>query len=75
MLGTFEPSVGISSFNEITELQNSDPGDTIVDIKIFLLNFSISDTRPQTADSNQTATRQQTEMGRKPPAKKKKGPE
>jgi len=59
MLGTFEPSVGISSFNEITELQNSDP-----------------DTRPQTADSNQTATRQQTAMGRKPPAKKKKkGPE
>ena len=63
VLGPFEPSVGISSFEEITELQNSDPGDTIVDIKIFLLNFSISDTRQQTA------------MGRKPPAKKKKRPE
>jgi len=46
MLGTFEPSVGISSFEELTELQDSDPD-----------------------------TRQQTAMGRKPPAKKKKRPE
>ena len=50
MLGTFEPSLGVSSFYIIDELQDYAPGDEVVEVSVLttqLFNFRKSIIEPR----------------------------
>ena len=61
-MGTFEPSVGISSFQEVDALQTSNPGDTVVDISRLFIFTEFVNFRRQRGDSNRETAEQVKEV-------------